>query len=139
LPITRQKKNDDWDVTPIGADEPTQVVPSKNKTGLTHVLRYFRDVTTSTNMTLNAPVNGPALMKVFKEMLSKSVTTDQIYRMIDLFAEDIKRTPLTNQEVPWLAFVRRRGGLYKRITSDILPVDSEQVKFDPRLEKYLHD
>ena len=78
-------------------------------------------------------------MKVFKEMLSKSVTTDQIYRMIDLFAEDIKRTPLTNQEVPWLAFVRRRGGLYKRITSDILPVDSEQVKFDPRLEKYLHD
>lgn len=137
----RNKKGDDWDVKVIGADEPEPEQPKvlEKKQGLTHMVRYFRDVTTSTSMTLNAPVNGPALMKIFKDMLSKSVTPIQIYRMIDIFADDIKRTPLGNQEVPWIAFAGRRGGLLKRIASDTLPTVPQEVKFDPRLEKYLHD
>lgn len=136
-----KKKHDDWDVKVIGADEdaPKQPVVPEKKLGITYMLRYFRDVTTSTSMTLNAPVNGPAMLKIFKDMLSNSVTPTQIYHMIDLFADDIKHTPLKEQQPPWIAFAARRGELFKRVQGSTVQTTSEPMKFDPRLEKYLED
>jgi hypothetical protein len=136
-----KKKSDDWDVKVIGADEskPEQPVVQEKKLGVTYMVRYFRDVTTSMSMTLNAPVNGPALMKIFKDMLSKSVTPTQIYHMIDLFADDIKHTPLKEQQPPWLAFAARRGELFTRVQGSTVQSTSEKVQFDPRLEKFLND
>lgn len=136
-----KKKLDDWDVKAIGADEdtPKQPVAPEKKQGVTQMVRYFRDVTTSTSMTLNAPVNGPALMKIFKDMLSNSVTPTEIYHMIDLFSDDIKRIPLKEQETPWIAFASRRGGLFARVRSGTVQTAQEPIKFDPRLEKFLND
>jgi len=79
-----KKKNDDWDVKVIGADEDKPKVEPQQGPSLKKLVMYLQDRTTGTSMTLNAPVNGPAMMKIFKEMLSNSVTHEEIYQMICL-------------------------------------------------------
>jgi len=78
-------------------------------------------------------------MKIFSTMVADSVTHEQIYQMIDLFADDIKRTPLKEQETPWRAFAARRGELFARVQGSTVQTAQDQMKFDPRLEKYLND
>jgi hypothetical protein len=134
-----KKKHDDWDVKVIGADEDKPKVEPQKGPSLKKLVMYLQDRTTGMSMTLNAPVNGPAMMKIFKEMLSNSVTHEEIYQMIDLFADDIKRTPLKEQETPWQAFAARRGGLFARVRSGTVQTAQDQMNFDPRLEKYLND
>jgi len=132
-----KKKHDDWDVKVIGADEDKPKVEPQKGPSLKKLVMYLQDRTTGMSMSLNAPVNGPAMMKIFSTMIADSVTHDQIYQMIDLFADDIKRTPLKEQETPWRAFAARRGELFKRVQGSTVQSTSEEMKFDPRLEKYL--
>ena len=63
---------DDWGGKTLGADEPVNKPLAKKKSSTTGLLVYFRDATISKNMTLNAPVNGMALMKVFKNLQEKA-------------------------------------------------------------------
>lgn len=138
--ICAVKQGDDWDVKPIGADEDKPEVPVVKKPTLMSMVYYLRNKTLDlSRYTLNAPVNGPALMKIFKDMLASGVTHDQIFTMIDLFAEDIKQIPLNDQDVPWKAFAARRGQLYKRVKDSAPTTNIEELTFDPRLEKYLKD
>jgi hypothetical protein len=134
-----KKPKDDWDVKVLGADPdaPKPVMPQN--ANLRDMVNYLRDRTVVGNMSINAPVNGPAMTKIFKDMLSENVTSDQIYRMIDLFSDDIRRTPLNSDQVPWRVFASRRSELLKRIAGDVAKQDSSEYTFDPRLEKYLND
>ena len=132
-----KKKHDDWDVKVIGADEDKPKAEPQKGNSLKKLVMYLQDRTTGMSMSLNAPVNGPAMMKIFKDMLGENVTHEQIYQMIDLFADDIKRIPLKEQETPWRAFASRRGELFKRVQGSTVQSTSEEMKFDPRLEKYL--
>lgn len=132
-----KKKHDDWDVKVIGADEDKPKAEPTKSPSLKNLVMYLQDRTTGMSMSLNAPVNGPAMMKIFKDMLNEGVTHEQIYQMIDLFADDIKRIPLKEQETPWRAFAGRRGELFKRVQGSTVQTTSEPMKFDPRLEKYL--
>ena len=132
-----KKKHDDWDVKVIGADEDKPKAEPQKGPSLKKLVMYLQDRTTGMSMSLNAPVNGPAMMKIFKDMLAEDVTHEQIYQMIDLFADDIKRIPLKEQETPWRAFAARRGELFKRVQGSTVQSTSEELKFDPRLEKYL--
>ena len=97
-----KKKHDDWDVKVIGADEDKPKAEPTKKKSLKDLVAYLHDRTFGMSMSLNAPVNGPAMMKIFSSMIAESVTHEQIYQMIDLFADDIKRIPLKEQETPWL-------------------------------------
>lgn len=136
MPISnRRNPDDDWG-KPLGADEETVKAPSK-KHNLRDMVSYLRDRTTSANMSINAPVNGPAMMKIFKEMLEKDVTPEQVYQMIDMFADDIRQTPLERHEVPWKVFAGRRSSLLKRVDNGVVKADSSEYKFDPRLKRYL--
>ena len=136
MPILNQRNpDDDWG-KPLGADEETVKVPSK-KPNLRDMVSYLRDRTATSNMSINAPVNGPAMMKIFKEMIEKGVTPDEIYQMIDLFADDIRQTPLERHEVPWKMFAARRSALLKRVDLGVVKADRSEYTFDPRLKKYL--
>lgn len=132
-----KKKHDDWDVKVIGADEDKPKAEQTKKKSLKDLVAYLHDRTSGMSMSLNAPVNGPAMMKIFSSMIADSVTHEQIYQMIDLFADDIKRIPLKEQETPWRAFAARRGELFKRVQGSTVQSTPEEMKFDPRLEKYL--
>ena len=134
-----KKKHDDWDVKVIGADEDKPKAEPTKKKNLKDLVAYLHDRTSGMSMSLNAPVNGPAMMKIFSTMVADSVTHEQIYQMIDLFADDIKRTPLKEQETPWRAFAARRGELFARVQGSTVQTEQDQMKFDPRLEKYLND
>ena len=134
-----KKKHDDWDVKVIGADEDKPKVETQKGQSLKKLVMYLQDRTTGMSMSLNAPVNGPAMMKIFKDMITEGVTHEQIYQMIDLFADDIKRTPLKEQQTPWVAFSARRGELFARVRGGTVQTAQDQMKFDPRLEKYLND
>ena len=134
-----KKKHDDWDVKVIGADEDKPKVEPQKGQSLKKLVMYLQDRTTGMSMSLNAPVNGPAMMKIFKDMITEGVTHEQIYQMIDLFADDIKRTPLKEQQTPWVAFSARRGELFARVRGGTVQTTQDQMKFDPRLEKYLND
>lgn len=134
-----KKKHDDWDVKVIGADEDKPKVEPQKGQSLKKLVMYLQDRTTGMSMSLNAPVNGPAMMKIFKDMITEGVTHEQIYQMIDLFADDIKRTPLKEQQTPWAAFSARRGELFARVRGGTVQTAQDQMKFDPRLEKYLND
>jgi hypothetical protein len=134
-----KKKHDDWDVKVIGADEDKPKAEPTKKKNLKDLVAYLHDRTSGMSMSLNAPVNGPAMMKIFSTMVADSVTHEQIYQMIDLFADDIKRTPLKEQETPWRAFAARRGELFARVQGSTVQTAQDQMKFDPRLEKYLND
>lgn len=134
-----KKKHDDWDVKVIGADEDKPKVEPQKGQSLKKLVMYLQDRTTGMSMSLNAPVNGPAMMKIFKDMITEGVTHEQIYQMIDLFADDIKRTPLKEQQTPWVAFSARRGELFARVRGGTVQTAQDQMKFDPRLEKYLND
>jgi hypothetical protein len=139
LGVGMKKKHDDWDVKVIGADEDKPKVEPTKKKSLKDLVAYLHDRTSGMSMSLNAPINGPAMMKIFSSMIAESVTHEQIYQMIDLFADDIKRIPLKEQETPWRAFAARRGELFKRVQGSTVQTTSEPMKFDPRLEKYLED
>lgn len=134
-----KKKHDDWDVKVIGADEDKPKVEPQKGQSLKKLVMYLQDRTTGMSMSLNAPVNGPAMMKIFKDMITEGVTHEQIYQMIDLFADDIKRIPLKEQQTPWVAFSARRGELFARVRGGTVQTAQDQMKFDPRLEKYLND
>ena len=134
-----KKKHDDWDVKVIGADEDKPKSAPQKGQSLKKLVMYLQDRTTGMSMSLNAPVNGPAMMKIFKDMLGEGVTHEQIYQMIDLFADDIKRIPLKEQQTPWRAFAARRGELFARVHGGTVQTAQDQMKFDPRLEKYLND
>jgi hypothetical protein len=134
-----KKKHDDWDVKVIGADEDKPKAEPQKGQSLKKLVMYLQDRTTGMSMSLNAPVNGPAMMKIFKDMLGEGVTHEQIYQMIDLFADDIKRIPLKEQQTPWRAFAARRGELFARVHGGTVQTAQDQMKFDPRLEKYLND
>lgn len=132
-----RKEDDGWGV-PLGADEKVEAAPSK-KPNMRDMVSYLRDRTTSANMSVNAPVNGPAMMKVLKDMLDKGVTPEQIYTMIDLFAEDIRQTPLGSHEIPWKVFAGRRTNLLSRVDHAAPKGNSSEYTFDPRLLKYLEE
>ena len=134
-----KKKHDDWDVKVLGADEDKPKAEPEKGQSLKKLVMYLQDRTAEMSMSLNAPVNGPAMMKIFKDMLGDGVTHEQIYQMIDLFADDIRRTPLKEQQTPWRAFASRRGELFVRVQGSTVQSTSEKVQFDPRLEKFLND
>lgn len=122
----------------LGADEKTPSAPS-TKHNMRDIINYFRDRTTTFNTSINAAVNGPAFSSVLKKMFEDGVTHEQVYRMIDMFADDIKRVPLEPNKVPWRSFAARRSDLYKRVQDGVAKKDSSEYTFDPRLEKYLND
>lgn len=129
---------DDWGGKTLGADEPVKT-PAIKKQSATGLVSYFKNVTTSTNMTLNAPINGIALMKIFKNLKSKGVTIDQIYKMIDVFAHEIKQTPLP-QEVPtWKGFSSRLDALKKKVDTPLTKYDYSEYTVDKRLKKETND
>lgn len=78
-------------------------------------------------------------MSVLKKMFEEGVTHEQAYRMIDMFADDIKRVPLESDKVPWRIFAARRSELYKRVQDGVVKKDTTEYTFDPRLEKYLNE
>lgn len=122
----------------LGADEKTTPAPSTNH-NMRDLVNYFRDRTTTFNTSINAAVNGPAFMSVLKKMFEDGVTHEQVYRMIDMFADDIKRVPLEADKVPWRIFAARRSELYKRVQDGVVKKDNNEYTFDPRLEKYLNE
>ena len=136
--ITRQKKHDDWDVKVLGADE-EKASPPSTKPNMKDLVNYFRDRTTSFNTSINSTVNGPAFMNVLKGMFTDGVTHDQVYQMIDMFADDIRKTPLNADQIPWRIFAARRSELYKRVQNGVVKKETSEYTFDPRLEKYLND
>ena len=136
MPKNRKNSADDGWGVPLGADGKVEVAPSK-KPNMRDMVSYMRDRTTTANMSINAPVNGPAMMKIFKDMMDKGVTPEQIYRMIDMFAEDIRQTPLGRHEIPWKVFAGRRTNLLKRVDHGVVKGDASEYTFDPRLLKYL--
>ncbi len=122
----------------LGADEKAPSAPSTNH-NMRDIVNYFRDRTTTFNTSINAAVNGPAFMSVLKKMFEEGVTHEQAYRMIDMFADDIKRVPLESDKVPWRIFAARRSELYKRVQDGVVKKDTTEYTFDPRLEKYLNE
>ena len=122
----------------LGADEKTTSAQSTNH-NMRDLVNYFRDRTTTFNTSINAAVNGPAFMSVLKKMFEDGVTHEQVYRMIDMFADDIKRVPLEADKVPWRIFAARRSELYKRVQDGVVKKDTTEYTFDPRLEKYLNE
>lgn len=136
--MVKIRKTDDWDITSIGQDIDEGVVHPLEKTGsLLRLVNYFREATTSSSMTLNAPVNGPALTKAFKNMREKGVTSNQMYQMIDLFAKEIKQTPLPIEVSAWRGFLAKQDKLFKLVTIGVAVVDDSEYILDSRLEKYL--
>ena len=129
---------DDWGGKTLGADEPIKkpVVKKQSSTGL---VNYFRDVTASTKMTLNAPVNGIALLKIFKTLKDKGVTIDQIYKMIDVFAHEIKQTPLPQDVSTWKGFASRLDSLKKKVDTPLTKYDYSEYTVDKRLKKEQND
>jgi hypothetical protein len=130
---------DDWGGKTLGADEPVSKPPVKKKSSTTGLVAYFRDATISNNMTLNAPVNGMALMKVFKNLQEKDVTIEQIYKMIDVFAHEIKQTPLPTDVPTWKGFASRLDVLKKKVDTPLSKYDYSEYTVDKRLMKGTHE
>ncbi len=130
---------DDWGGKTLGADEPIGKPVVGKKKSTTGLVAYFRDATVSTNMTLNAPVNGIALTKVFKNLQEKGVTVDQIYKMIDVFAHEIKQTPLPTDVPTWKGFAARLDSLKKKVDTPLTKYDYSEYTVDKRLMKGIHE
>lgn len=132
-------KNDDWSGKTIGADEPVIKFPVEKKPYNGGMVNYFRDVTTGSSMTLNAPINAIALMKIFKTLKNKGVTVEQIYKMIDMFAHEIKQTPLPQDVPTWKGFASRLDSLKKKVDTPITKFDYSEYTVDKRLKRGNND
>ena len=131
---------DDWGGKALGADEPESKPAVKKKSKkTTGLVTYFRDATVTSNMTLNAPVNGIALMKIFKRLHDKGVSIDQIYKMIDVFAHEIKQTPLPTEVPTWKGFASRLDSLKKKVDTPLTKYDYSEYTVDKRLRKGNHE
>ena len=130
---------DDWGGKTLGADEPAIKPAVKKKKSTTGLVNYFRDATISSNMTLNAPVNGMALMKIFKELQDKGVSIDQIYKMVDVFAHEIKQIPLPTEVPTWKGFAARLDSLKKKVDTPLTKYDYSEYTVDKRLRKGDHE
>jgi len=130
---------DDWGGKTLGADEPASKPVIKKKSSTTGLVNYFKDTTVSTNMTLNAPVNGMALMKIFKGLQDKGISIDQIYKMIDVFAHEIRQTPLPQDVPTWKGFASRLDSLKKKVDTPLTKYDYSEYTVDKRLRKGNHE
>lgn len=130
---------DDWGGKAIGADEPVSKPMAKKKSSTRGLVNYFRDATVSSNMTLNAPINGMALIKIFKGLQDKGVSIDQIYKMIDVFAHEIKQTPLPTEVPTWKGFASRLDSLKKKVDTPLTKYDYSEYTVDKRLRKGEHE
>lgn len=127
--------NDEWDVRVLGADGEREPKTVKGKSeSLMGLVQHFRD-TTAGIMSLNSPTNGPALIKIFKGLKQKGVTHQQITQMIDLFALDIRKTPLPSDIPAWRGFAGRLDSLHKRIGESSTTYDYSEYSVDARLLK----
>lgn len=132
-----QKWVDEWDGSPLGSDgaKPEKPMKRGGSNSNTALVRYFKDLTVGISMTLAAPVNGPALMKIFKNLNQKGINNDDIKRMIDLFVKEIKQTPLPSHVTPWRGFAARLDDLHRRIGQSSTTYDYSDYSVDPRLQK----
>lgn len=129
---------DEWGPA-LGDDFDRKEVKQIKTTASTNLVYYFRDKVTSKSMSLNSPVNGPALMKAFKSLRQKGITGDEIKSMIDQFAHDIEQTPLPSHLQPWRAFIAKMDTLYKSIKGSLTDTDYTVYGVDPRLKKDRND
>lgn len=129
---------DDWGRA-LGDDFDRAEIKTPKSTASTNLVYYFRDKVTGKSMSLNAPVNGPALMKAFKSLRQKGITGEEIKSMIDHFAHDIEQTPLPSHLPPWRAFIAKMDNLYKAIQGSLTSTDYTVYGVDPRLKKDRND
>ena len=83
--------------------------------------------------------NKIALMKIFKTLKSKGVTVEQIYKMIDMFAHEIKQTPLPQDVTTWKGFASRLDSLKKKVDTPIAKFDYSEYTVDKRLKRGNND
>jgi hypothetical protein len=126
--------DDEWDVRTLGADGAKEPNPGKKGESLMGLVQHFRDMTAGI-MSLNSPTNGPALIKIFKGLKQKGVTHKQITQMIDLFAFDIRKTPLPSDVPAWRGFAGRLDNLHKRVGESATTYDYSEYGVDTRFLK----
>jgi hypothetical protein len=121
----------EWEWDTLGEDTTEDLPKPKSKGGVGRLVDYFR-TTIQINDPMGPPiqsqVNGPALSKHFKELLTEhGLSEGTIKKMITMFATDIQRGVRTLKGVPaWRGFLADRQQLLDRVRSrmeDIAYVD----------------
>jgi len=132
------KFSDDWG-TALGSDKDVYTPPPTSKKKpkkdtLSGLVYDFRDVLMmDTSNLMNAQVNGPAMMKAFRNILDSGRTYEDIRAMMKQFAVDIKAKPLADGIPAWKAFLGRLDTLEKKVAHSEPSYDYTPNKVDPRL------
>lgn len=125
---------DDWG-TPLGGEKKTPAEKKKPKedtlAGL--VLEFRNCMLMDTSMLMNAQINGPALMKAFRQILDTGKSYDDVRRMIRQFHKDIQARPLTDGTPAWRAFMGRLDSLAAKVAHSETSYVYDGPKIDPRL------
>lgn len=132
------KFHDDWG-TPIGADAPADPTPprSKKKDSLKSLVNEFHShiLLAGPVMSLNSQVNGPAMTKAFRKIIDTGKSYDDIRKMMEQFARDIKVRPVTDGTPLWRVFLGRLDTLAVKVKDSETSYDYSGPKIDPRLMK----
>lgn len=136
------KFSDDWG-TALGSDKDVYTPPptkkkSAKKDSLTGLVYEFQDqmIVGTPIMSLNAQINGPAMMKGFRNILDSGKSYDDIRAMIAQFAKDIKAKPITDGTPLWRVFMGRLDTLALKVGHSDTPISYDEIpKIDPRLTK----
>lgn len=130
-------RDDDWGPSFGEDDKPPVVRERPRKTGTSTELVYlFREAMPVDKWgSFNTAVNGPALMKAFKTLKENGRTHDDIKKLINMFAVDIKSKPLASSVPPWKAFLGRLSELESRLDNSADTVRDFDDEIDPRLKR----
>lgn len=114
----KKRQSDDWGPA-IGADEETpDLKASPDSWRLTGLVEYFKNILPMSEWgRLNAPVNGPAMMKKLKTMRDAGYSSAQVREMMDMYVRDIQRRPLPAGVAPWRGFLANLDSLAARLSS----------------------
>jgi len=125
---------DDWG-TPLGGEKKTPAEKKKPKEDtLSGLVVEFRNcMLLDTSMLMNAQINGPALMKAFRQILDTGKSYDEIRLMIRQFHRDIQARPIKDGIPAWKAFLGRLDSLAAKVAHSEQDYDYNGPKIDPRL------